>query len=602
MSHNTNCKERHKDLLDVHGTASKFGVQQQLVPVVQQTNRPPAGTEQIWQNLVNWVHQAGGFVHPALRLTGHGPSRGVVTIAPIQKGDLLIRIPPSCVISGIHVPSKVDGTPASPWLRCLGALLQAKKESQLQSTSNCRRVLPSTTLISCTPYIESLPSRNEYETLFQWSLSDIQTFLGGTTLGKLLLLDRNEKTLENRYRLGVVPFLEHLGVLTKKKPGKRKRPINGEEVVGEIDNLTVDSSNYQSFLEASMCISTRGFHLMNEDDDQQNETNAHGESQLLQPYNGPFLLPVIDLLNHDPDKSCTTLQRDAASGDFTMIAERSLNVGEDVVHSYGNELTSAQLLQTFGFVPLAHSKKQLLVTSQAQGWLTPLTLHKIDHLIRSCLIVKNSAYPEHIQNLLNERRDSLRGGCDESNDDDYWDVESIPDRRMTESMPEEFLISINSKDMTNQNFLLSEDLITLLAVQFLPEDAFTDIFQSENTMIRLDRSILEEDPYLGLLVCYALMTALSIRMKEYASPTASTSTHHDHGRKVDQNGSAKAILKVVKRTIQDDTNRLSELISKYPRELSEDREMFGRTVRIEELTNLLALAEEVAALFDKLNQ
>ncbi|KAG7349865.1 SET methyltransferase domain containing protein [Nitzschia inconspicua] len=597
MSHNT--KEKHKGLLDVHGTASKFGVQQQQLPVVQ-TNRHP-GTEQIWQNLVNWVHQAGGFVHPALRLTGHGPSRGVVTVAPIQKGDLLIRIPPSCVISGIHVPSKVDGSPASPWLRCLGALLQAKKESKdSKSTSNRRRVFPSTTLISCTPYIESLPSSNEYETLFQWSVSDIQTFLGGTTLGKLLLLDRNERTLENRYRLGVVPFLEHLGVLTKNKPGKRKRPINGEEEVGQIDNLTVDSSDYQSFLEASMCISTRGFHLMNEDDDQQNETNAHGESQLL-PYNGPFLLPVIDLLNHDPDKSCTTLQRDAASGDFTMIAERSLNVGEDVVHSYGNELTSAQLLQTFGFVPVAHSKKQLLVTSQAQGWLTPLALHKIDHLIRSCLIVKNSAYPQHIQNLLNARRDSLRGGCDESNDDDYWDVESIPDRRMTESMPEEFLISIKSKDMTNPNFLISEDLITLLAVQFLPEDAFTDIFQSENTMIRLDRSILEEDPYLGLLVCYALITALSIRMKEYASPATIASTNHDHGRKVDQNDSAKAVLQIVKGTIHDDRNRLSELISKSPRMLSEDREMFGRTVRIEELTNLLALAEEVAALFDKLN-
>ena len=91
------------------------------------------------------------------------------------------------------------------------------------------------------------------------------------------------------------------------------------------------------FRQACMCISTRGFHLSSNNED----TSS---------WSGPFLLPLIDLLNHNPAQSCTTLQRDDTN-DFIMIAERELARGDEVFHSYGKDLSSAQVLQTFGFVP-----------------------------------------------------------------------------------------------------------------------------------------------------------------------------------------------------------------------------------------------------------
>ena len=123
-----------------------------------------------WKNLVEWVNQAGGFVHSSLVLNGNGPSRGIVATDTIAKDELLIRIPPTCVISGVHLPSKVDGSPVSAWLRCLGALLQAKKESKSS-------MKPTAVLSSTAPYIESLSAPDEYETLFQWSLPNIQEYL-----------------------------------------------------------------------------------------------------------------------------------------------------------------------------------------------------------------------------------------------------------------------------------------------------------------------------------------------------------------------------------------------------------------------------------------
>jgi hypothetical protein len=550
--------------------------------------------EQIWKNLCDWVQQAGGFVHPSLRLTGNGPTRGLITTAPVPRGDLLIQIPPTCVISGMHVPSKVDGSPTSPWLRCLGALLQVRKESL--SSSSKHRNLPNATLTSFTPYIDSLPSRDEYETLFQWSLNDIQQFLGGTTLGKILLLDRNERNLVKRYQVGVVPFLELLGVLEKKKHHKHNRTTT-DDTYNPLGELT-KSPDYELFLEAVMCISTRGFHLISEDEDERH----HGLITHLSthPYNGPFLLPVIDLLNHDPAKACTTLQRDSSSGNFSMIAERSLTTGENVVHSYGNELTSAQLLQTFGFVPRFHTS-QLLNATREQKCLLPVCLHKIDHLIRSCLIVKNSVYPQEIQNQLEKRRGSL-----DNTDDEYWDVEDIPDRRMVGSIPDEIMVSLIPKN--SHGSLLSEDLITLLAVQFLPEDAFVEIFENEQratTGTRLDRSILEDDPYLGMLICQSLLTALSIRVEEYTTvPPCTNVASKPPGRQpvvLPNRTTTVSLLQHVESIRNNILSRLSALSAKISTTLLEAREIWGRTIQAEELASLLALTQEVTGLLDKLS-
>ena len=67
------------------------------------------------------------------------------------------------------------------------------------------------------------------------------------------------------------------------------------------------------------------------------------------PYLGPFLLPVMDLLNHSdsPKHKVTTFQRDGQTKDFYMMAERDIEEGEEILHSYGDKLTAAQLLLTF---------------------------------------------------------------------------------------------------------------------------------------------------------------------------------------------------------------------------------------------------------------
>jgi hypothetical protein len=486
----------------------------------------------------------------------------------------------------------LNGTPASPWLRCLGALLQAKKES----LPSAKHIPTNATLTSTTPYIQSLPASDEYETLFQWSLHEIQKYLGGTTLGKVLLLDRNEKSLEKRYQLGVVPFLQHLGVLDKKRQRRGDTTAPTDELA--------KTKEFSSFLEASMCISTRGFHLMDTGEEKEDEKKVDAAQPA---YDGPFLLPVIDLLNHDPAKACTTLQRDAATGNFSMVAERPLVAGEDVMHSYGDSLTSAQLLQTFGFVPRSHTEKVL--KSSGSVTTTPTSLHKIDHVIRASLIMKSSSFPKELQeNILGtyrkkiKRQDNADATALHIDDDKVWQVEDIPDRRMADSISEEFLLSV-----ADSGRLLRDDLITLCVVQFLPEEAFDDVFSDERSSTRLDRSILEDDNYLGMLVCHTILTAISIKADEYAAPLVIGST--SSGKKRPASGvigfpTSKAVevsTNKIESTINDDRKILSHMMTKAAWSQQEERETYGRTIRVEELSNLLALTLEIQQLVDILD-
>ena len=64
---------------------------------------------------------------------------------------------------------------------------------------------------------------------------------------------------------------------------------------------------------------------------------------------GPFLLPLLDQLNHssDPSDICTRLSTN--EGGFEMRALRDIAVGDELLHSYGRQ-GSADLLRTYGFV------------------------------------------------------------------------------------------------------------------------------------------------------------------------------------------------------------------------------------------------------------
>ncbi|KAL3920794.1 MAG: hypothetical protein SGARI_006856 [Bacillariaceae sp.] len=234
---------------------------------------------------------------------------------------------------------------------------------------------------------------------------------------------------------------------------------------------------------------------------------------------------------------------------------------------------------------------------------TPVSLHKIDHVIRASLIVKNSTFPKDLQeSILGPSKKKAKTAAkvdnsercvdhDDQDDDEIWPVEDIPDRKLAKTIPEEFLISTADAEA-----LLNDDLITLCVVQFLPEEAFVDIFEDEQSSTRLDRSIIQEDAYLGSMV------------DEYSAKSASGSPSGSSKKRA-SNGdtgfpickAAKALTEKIESAMSADKKQLSKLMTKATKSQQEEREIYGQTVRLEELSNLLALTCEIQQLVGSLD-
>jgi len=583
--------------------------------------------DEVWSNLVRWVQGGSdsnsssdsncGYVHRSLVLQGIGPSRGVVATASIPKGELLIRIRSENVLSGAATATAKlanetnSTTKASPWLKCVGAFLKAKRDQAAGHSADS---------LSYRPYLDSLPE--EYETLHNWTLSDeVTPFLKGTTLGNLVTIDKTTKGIQTRYRNSVEPYLRNVGAIDS---------VAEDTAVTQSDDKAIETNaDYQAFLEASMCISTRGFHLLpttSINDESKEETNTGGAVSNNNTYDGPFLLPVIDLLNHNPQKACTTLRRypdTETSGNkscFVMVAERDIAKGEEVFHSYGADLTSAQLLQTFGFVPREHSSDAVATISRdppipSLESTTPVGLSTKTHLLAAAKSLKASTFPD----TLMDRIQKLNGqspemqDVEEDEEDCCWEVCDIPDRPNMAS-EDEFLVSTSQARESNEEFLLTDDMITLLSAQFLPEEAFDEIFpsgDSASNTVQLDRSILVEDYYLGMLVCKSLLVAFFLKARDYGTDAdGETKTEEDSADFV-----AKAISgaappgffeKFISSLLKNETARLQGLLKatnegKTTTTSNADREIYGRTIRIEELTNLWAFCHEIEELMAKLS-
>jgi len=594
----------------------------------------------------------GGYVHPSLNLEGIGPSRGVVATDSIRKGELLIRIPSDRVLSGeetsieagrmeADAEAKAQSITVSPWLRCVGAFLRAKQS-------------PNTACHSQTyePYLRSLPAFEEYETLQQWSLEDeVEPFLRGTTLGSLVRIDRETQGIQTRYRQSVKPYLRRIGAIheTEKGSNEQNEAANDKDIETETKTEAVEDKTYQCFLEASMCISTRGFHLLPTANNDSSNTNSRANTN--DKYGGPFLLPVIDLLNHDPRRACTTLRRYATNNNtqkgtscFQMIAERDILEGEELFHSYGTDLTSAQLLQTFGFVPREHSERYVDVDVDVEiartapmvvVTSTPVGLRTRDHFVAAARRVKESSFPKSLVRRLQQTQGrAQKNNTQEENEDDededcFWDVHEIPDRPMMSNAPEpgnsssaaeadeEVLIAARATSGKAGQFLLTESLITLIIAQFLPEDAFLEIFPGGNndTDVRLDRSILMEDWYLGMLVCQSLLVAIGLKCKEYRCVADVLGTESDKTKAdLDTNDEkeatnavrnsasgniASAIGRRLSSMLRGEAGKIENLLQKKAN--GNDRELYGRTIRIEEMKNLAAFCDEIETLMSSLS-
>mmetsp|Transcript_27270 Transcript_27270/g.39946 ORF Transcript_27270/g.39946 Transcript_27270/m.39946 type:complete len:648 (-) Transcript_27270:729-2672(-) len=372
---------------------------------------------------------------------------------------------------------------ASPWLRCLAALMKILYDRESYS--------PPSSFFK--PYIQSLPPT--FDTIStSWSTNEIKSYLRGTALGKLASSDRviqskdnddddkKRNILQTKYRQMIQPYLNFVGVNTTTKDNKWKH--DGKKVSSQNDDDDDnDDHGYNLFLYASACLSTRGFHLSQQQKNDEKGNNCNNET-----YTGPYLLPLIDLLNHassstaasaacpNQNQKCTTLQKDINTKSFYMQAERTIQPNEVIRHSYygnhnnnGNcDLNSSQLLQTFGFVtdenmilqatslsssstssftsfstPLIKSslddthvlkrKRQeyddthkTAIRSSINNMITPASLSKSE-IIKACRDVASSDYPQIVREQMeNRRRSRRRHKVHCQNDDDDYDEEDMP--------------------------------------------------------------------------------------------------------------------------------------------------------------------------------
>ena len=443
-----------------------------------------------YPNLVEWINKNDGYINPALILKETAAdARGIYANEDIAKGAPLVRLPAKLAVSGNGFPStykyqSTDGELerlASPWLRCIITVIST------YITKDCKYE----------QYMKSLPET--YETLLHrksWSDRDIEIYLAGTTIGKMVLQDRQSNTLRTRFDSSVKPYMEANGLTKKTK--------------------LEDDELFDFFLMACACVSTRGFHLKENNGDLSTPDNA---------YSGPFLLPFIDLLNHSSNQKdkCTTLKRRTvtpgqsnnviAQDGFFMTAERDVKKGEEILHSYGNGLTSGQLLQTFGFVERSLVDRAIngVFPGDIDNDVTPAILSK-ECIIQACVHVALSKIPQDLEKQIIASSES------EMQDFDVWELpsaQSLTDRNsnaVKKQIPNDIIVNFAQP--------MSDDLVTLCCAQFLPDEAFDEISEidgnGESNLTMLSSDILE-DLFLGSLVLRAIQHAVQMRLLEYTS-------------------------------------------------------------------------------------
>jgi SET domain len=538
--------------------------------------------------------------------------RGVYAARVIPSGETLLRIPAHYVISGQRFPTNFPAKPsvnesgqetvlsersrpsnesddscmASPWLRCVAALMMLLF-SHHDRTADVKILPPIAS--SCNdrdrlyqfyqPYLESLPT--EYDTLLAWTDTELRSYLAGTLLLDQCIHGSHEphgsiaasqvQLLRDRYRDQIRPYLEYCGIVSPSPP--------------------IAPQEFQIFRVSCECITTRAFHL--DTNGNSLEFSQHQQSVIVarEPqdtdYTGPFMIPVVDLLNHSSlsGAKCTTLSRHS-DGSFQMVAERSVAANEQILHSYGVGLNAHQFLQTFGFVPLEVMKRRAVAFESAgisdsdcflDSPITPVILSKKE-ILDACWQVVDAGMPGHIASLMKESLNTK---------DETWIIQddaAVREQRSASFLPEEFIVSTTSTPSTAS--LLSDEIVTVASLPFLPADAYQEaVLDNVKGVALLDASILE-DFFLGQLVCAALLRVVGARMKAYeAGPSAGVRTEETledvsllaHLLNVDQEKGGAASL----------TTR---------------RRMYGLTVRIEEKTTLSAFRQEILGVLARLQE
>lgn len=538
-------------------------------------NMSASGSSDEASELVGWIRLHGGTVHDALEVRtpiaggDDGRSspaaarscrrRGVFARRPIRRGDELVRLPRRLALDGRANPSSYDWAPpdgaerkrsASPWLRCLASLVAALADSRGGAAeegggSDGATGGKSAGPVDHGPYVSSLPGH--YDSLLNWTPDEVDTYLRGTSLAASC--GGGEAALRDRFDGTVLPYLRFVdaggrtGADGGRRDAKRRRKDDPSKGCNEDRRKASADDLFPLFREACMCISTRAFHMQSlpgEDGKEGGKDKADDST-----YDGPFLLPYVDLLNHAPSGSwsqVTTLRRDDRTGDFVMAAERDVEVGEEVCHSYGGPgggdgtgLNSAQLLRTFGFVDVGSVSARLEayhrpgvppdgggIRREVPPGLTPAVISR-DDVLSACEEVAASSRPGRIREHM-ERTGML---------DDGWECWPVPDgvggdggedrsgnglrRRLLDGLPGDFIVSSSDP--------LTDELITACALRFLPDEALEDLAGGGDgeggpdrppPPLLLGRDVLS-DYYLGSLVLGSVLGAVRARLSSYAA-------------------------------------------------------------------------------------
>ncbi|GAX10971.1 hypothetical protein FisN_2Lh501 [Fistulifera solaris] len=444
------------------------------------------------------------MIHPELELREMASDhRGVFTRNAIRYGETLIRLPLSCAIHGQDMPieySVGQGTKrqASTWLRCLAALYRYQRGNSAKNDA----------------YLQSLP--HQFETLWSWSQEEVDSFLAGTS-ACLHVAEIGEDrvnswyidvaAVEARYQEHVRPYLEQHCQL---------------------------NSTYDAFSRACQIISTRAFHL----------------ASASQDYSGPFLLPVIDLLNHSAVDPLTTLRFE--QGAFIMKAEDNIPAHFEIKHSYGTELTARESLRTFGFVAMEDTLA-VLEGTERYSCSIPVIVAKQD-VLEACWNVIESSVPQQLAQSMQEM----------DLDDEAWKMPRDYRNRNTDFLPDNIVI--------RARYPLSDELVTAASLSFLPLFAYQEVKQ-----FFLEADILD-DYFLGKLVSTSLLRVLSDRMAAY-----------------------KAIYYEGKE-FNDDHELLKLLLDvKEDLSLQQKRLVYGLTVRLREKQTWTALRRKVCEILTQLD-
>jgi hypothetical protein len=558
----------------------------------------------MWDNLVRWVEEHGGFVHKSLDLrnvtTLNNHNRGLFTSRTISQGDILLKLPrTSTTINGESMLSMYQITDdsnhttctrtVSSWLRCLAALINAMK--------NNRNV----------PYMESLPTT--YETLWQWNENEIDIFLAGTRpmLNKEEQADEDNISSEptsasslwmidpmrmrQQYDTNIRPFLTKCGIIP------------------DSDKTCIDSSTdeeFQRFMIACQIISTRSFYM---DDDSCSDNNANDTRNLdhMNRYTGPYLIPIIDLINHaDTITGSTNTKLELLPDENGMFAMRALDdipPNTEILHSYGDHLSCYQFLSSFGCIPMNRIQRplqhtELDIRTVSTTYLRSVILTK-QQIWDSCWYLIESGFPLQLQSAMEESLSLLEDDDDEV-EAETWNI-TLDKNRKADCVPDDILIcapstganEIDINDTQQLSNILSDELVTVACIPFLPKCAYAEI--TSRTL--LDCSIIK-DYFLGQLVCAAILRTIQQRLflyqpiedsvvrrllPSFQNTSSSTNTIDDI-----------ALLRTLLPLIQESEDGSSLDIERR-------RLAYGQTIRLEEKEVLKLLGTIVVSLINSLN-